>query len=773
MLRATRGFDQGLKILIHIFIQKILDKLNENAEVMLVTSAFFMLFWIFGVKGRYKRSLLMLNLAMFSAFFYSGMLAWVQGLGGDSFLESRDFNWGEAIHWLRSFVASMPGMVPPQKILLFIIVVALGVSWPLAWLGMRQKYAVHVVLALLVAAHMNLVWGAYQGFDASRRDIDNLKTAFQEPVVGMTPAADVDLLVYIGESTSSLNMSLYGYPLPTTPQLDALAAQDSGFLKFDHVRSTQSHTSLSLLRALSVPSPLGTPNKRWGLGPILRNAGVNAKLFSVQPLTGSFSSFSRFIFDGLDYDLNPEDRFRGNMVVPAVKDHELIPSVLGHAGVTVFHSYAGHGAYLDLIDQGMSTNIGWPGIALEGLVGAGFSVLDKQMLKDAMDYNQAITYIDRNVAQVMQVVQSRAKPAVVMYFSDHGDSVFTRRGHESSRYIDEMTTVPFVLYFNAAYRQKYPEVYARYQAAVKRKDLKLLDQIVPTVLDVLRMESTYPLSIPSMAQSLSHPHPVIMERDTLQGASSLDFRYDEVKGFGDFKFAGGTPEPTLTWMINDKYKNEKTICYHRADSYAKALRAASVAGCIEFDLVVEGDKLSIYHPPAVATGFEVEHMFAIASHRKNKLWIDSKNLNEPSACATLQRYLERHRSRVGEIFVEFPAESVSRVGELAACAGAMKAMGVRTSYYVPTHWLLPCAQDPVKNASACVSLNADLRTAMHSGMFTDLSFDFLGYPAMKRVDGAEKFSWNTWTVKPQDFHKFPRQDFRYIIMDTSTDPNTY
>jgi hypothetical protein len=77
------------------------------------------------------------------------------------------------------------------------------------------------------------------------------------------------------------------------------------------------------------------------------------------------------------------------------------------------------------------------------------------------------------------------------------------------------------------------------------------------------------------------------------------------------------------------------------------------------------------------------------------------------------------------------------------------------------------------NGSSPTSLHADVNTAMHSGMFTDLSFDFLGYPAMQKLEKAKKFSWNTWTVKPQDFHKFPRQDFHYIIMDTSTDPNTY
>jgi glucan phosphoethanolaminetransferase (alkaline phosphatase superfamily) len=57
----------------------------------------------------------------------------------------------------------------------------------------------------------------------------------------MGRAADVDLVLYIGESTSSLNMSLYGYPLPTTPVLDALAGQAEGFLKFDHVPACCGH----------------------------------------------------------------------------------------------------------------------------------------------------------------------------------------------------------------------------------------------------------------------------------------------------------------------------------------------------------------------------------------------------------------------------------------------------------------------------------------------------------------------------------------------------
>ena len=688
-------------------------------------------------------------------------------------MESQDFNVTEASFWFKSFISSWPYMIPSPKNLGFILGVTLGLSMALAWLLAPYKCAVAMVSTLLLCGHIGVAFSAFQGFQSSRDYVRSIKASFTEQVSGIGQAADVDLIVYVGESTSTLNMSLYGYPLKTTPLLDALRVQDTGFLRFDQVRSTHSHTSLSLLRALSLPSPLGTLNQQWGLGSILEKAGVKAKLISVQPLTGSLATFSKFVFAGMDYELNPDDRYKGNITVPTAKDHEFIPQFLGRSGVTVFHSYAGHVNYLDLIDLGFSDEVSTPEIGMPGLAGEQFSSLAKSTIKDVNEYDRAITYIDRNVVQVMLDVQSRSKPAVMLYFSDHGESVFTKRGHDSSKYIDEMTTVPFVMFFNAAYRVKYPEVFARYQFSSQQNDLKFLDQIVPTLMDVLHIESKHPLSIPTMAQRRSHPHPVIMERETLQGPSRLDFLYDESKGFSELKFSGGTPEPTLTWMISEKYKNERTICYHRSNSYAKALRAASVAGCIEFDLFVEGDKLSIYHPPTLATGFELEHMFQIASHRKNKLWIDSKNLNEPVACQTLQMYLGQNGSRVGEIFVEFPAESVTRVNELRSCALGMKRMGVRTSFYVPTHWLVPCAKDPIKNKAACTSLYADLNIAMQSGMFTDLSFDFSGYPAMQNLERAKKFSWNTWTVKPQEFHKFPRQDFSYIIMDTSTDPNTY
>lgn len=330
-----------------------------------------------------------------------------------------------------------------------------------------------------------------------------------------------------------------------------------------------------------------------------------------------------------------------------------------------------------------------------------------------------------------------------------------------------------IIYFNDAYIEKYPATFAQYRKAAQSDRTRLLDQISPTLLEILHIKSIRPLDVPTLASTEKHPRPYILERETVSGQSKIDLKYDPAVGFSRAQFFGGTPEPTYISIINEKFGKENAICYHRADSYAKAVRAAQVTQCIEFDLVVEGKDLNVYHPPAMSTGFSIEHIFSIAQARKNSLWIDSKNLDDPSACNTLATYLEYNISRVGQVFVEFPDGAVSRIAELESCGRRLKGIGAQTSYYVPTHWLIPCTENSIKNAIACKNLDDSVQTAMRSGVFTDLSFDFLGYPAIKRIKGTENFKWNTWAIKAQDFHRFPRKDFRFVIMDTSMDPNTY
>lgn len=758
------------------FLQKILEKSASNAETICISALLLALAWIYIFKK--KRAFLgalLLAASVISFGYLGGLLSWLSGLGGDSFLETRHFDLNEAFFWTKTFFSSVQQMlITFNKTALLIGAEILLLSAILLFILRKNNRSHHILIAPLALGVLYTSHQAHAGFQMGRDYVKELETQFSESPSGFSSKENIDLFVYIGESTSSLNMSLYGYPTPTTPKLDQLGKEDAGFIRFEKVRSTHTHTSPSLMRALALTTTQTEGTVQWGIGQVLKQAGVEAELHSVQPLNGSFATFSRFVFEGVRFDLPREDRYKANYAAPRQKDHELLDKIKSQSGVIFFHSYAGHGGYLDHIETELSHKPDLPKIRFDGMFGASFSErINSDLTQQVSDYNQAITYVDRNVSLAIESIKARKKPAVLFYFSDHGDAVYAKRGHESSNYIDEMTTVPVVLYFNQAYQDKYPQTFLKYRKAAHHKHTKLLDQVSPTILDILQIKSENKLDVPTLAETFKHPRPFIVERGTLSGASRIDLTYNNENGFSNSAFFGGTPEPTYTAILTERFGDENTICYHRSNSYAKALRAASVANCIEFDLMVDGDALNVYHPPSTATGLQIQHIFKIAEAQKNSLWIDGKNLDDPIACARLTSYLEQNYTRVGKIFVEFPSGAIEKKEQLTACADRLKKIGARRSYYVPTHYAVPCAQDSKKNFSACKELNQAVQLAMASGMYSDLSFDYLGYPAMKQVQGADKLKWNTWAIKAQDFNRIPRKEFDFVIMDTSTDPNTY
>jgi len=760
----------------YAILQKILEKTYENTEIIIISALFLTFFWRLFFSKKKLLSLPMLVLAIFSIGYLDGVLQWIYGLGSDSFLESSDFNVHEAQAWLKTFLFSIQLMLRPWNNTTILILIEVTLfSIGAYFLSLKNKYLLSIYGVIISFACIHLIYLGYSGFENGRIYVTKLKNQFDTTPSGFKSSEKIDLFVYIGESTSTLNMSLYGYPYPTTPELDKLFKTDEGFIKFNHIRSTHTHTSPSLLRALSIPSPKNE-NKSWGISSVLKQAGIPSHLYSVQPITGSFSTFSKFVFDIPETKVSTETRYKGNLVTPVFKDHELLEKALNDSGVTFFHSYAGHANYLNFIDTSLSKPIENESnhITPEGILGSGIPKhTQSKFLKNIADYNQAISYIDHNVSNAIKNINSRSKPAVLIYFSDHGDSVYAGRGHESSNFIDEMSTVPMIVYFNKAYRTKYPTIFQNYKMADKSNRTKLLDQVSSSILEILQISSTNALKIPSLASEVSHPNPIILERDTFSGKSQIDIYFDKTNGFSKSRFFGGDPEPTYISIINDYVNGSNPICYHRADSFSKALRAATVTNCIEVDLVIKDNQINIYHPPAASTGFNLEDVFQIAQHRKSMLWLDSKNINNLQACNTLADYLVNNSHRVGKILVEFPSDSVEKIDELKTCAGRIKNLGIRTSFYIPTLYAIPCSEDANKNSDACVRLNQAVKKAVESDMFSDLSFDFAAYLAIRDIPNSQKLTWNTWAIASDKFHSFPKENFNFIIFDTHTDPNNY
>lgn len=666
-------------------------------------------------------------------------------------------------------------LMPFNKTSLLIIVDVAVLSMIIFAVISWRPILIHILRIVLFASLIYIIKLGYVGFESGLKYTSELQANFNPHPQGFESVEDIDLFVYIGESTSRLNMSLYGYPLLTTPQLDNFMRIDEGFLKFNNVRSTHTHTSSSLLRAFAVTSPQFDGSlTQWGIGDVLRQSGLSPKLFSAQPKNGSFSTLSRFVFGGMNVNSFIDKSYSNKDIINKVKDHQLLETSLQNSGVIFFHSYAGHGGYLESIDMMLSTTIAQPSIKFEGMYGSLFSkFLNSDLSIHTSDYDRAITYIDRNVSHAIKNIKNRKKPAALVYFSDHGEAVYAKRGHESSNFIDEMTTIPMILYFNDSYRKKYPETFTKYRQSSLVDRTRLLDQVSPTILDILQIKTKNQLDVPTLSSVNKHPRFYILEREVENSSSRIDLKFDSEFGFSKDIFLGGTPEPTYISIINEHFAHENEICYHRANSYAKALRGSKIAHCVEFDLVVNDNELNIHHPPASATGFNIEHIFSIAQAQKNSLWIDAKNIDDPSACNTLVTFLEKNYRRVGQVFVEFPSTAVNRLDDLELCGHRLKAIGARTSYYLPTKWITLCTENSIKNSDACKNLEHSIELIKRSKFFTDLSFDFSGYSSIKHIKGANNFKWNTWSIKAKNFHSFPRKDFSFVIMDTGNDPNYY
>lgn len=765
-------------------IDVVIRKIIENLHTILIFGSCFALSFSYSIRKKWAISFIYFSVGALVFFYLGGMISWLSGLGGDSYLEAKYFNEAGYSDWIDAFLSIAPEIRRPLDKVALVVLAAAAILVILFvfFIRLSPRFGVGLPIILIYVTVFYSSYLVYSGFKEGKDYAIQLKSAFSKPPEGVfSREGSADVFVYIGESTSTLNMSLYGYPYETTPRLDQLSKKELGFIRFDNVLSTHSHTTPSLLRALSiVPRNNSGAMSSWGIGPVLKAIDLDTSLVSIQPSVGSFGAFSPLVFEGIRPDRDKIGPLKGNFSEAGARDGELLESALKALGVVFFHSYAGHWPYLQHIEKrfvkdACRENSVLAEINGNGIFGSGFSKsIQDSALNNVRDYHCAISYVDYLLSKAIQHIKNKPNPAALLYFSDHGESIFAKRGHDSSRYIHEMVSVPVIMFFNDAYRSKFPSVVERYRQAAIRDNLKLLDQIAPSILDVARVTSRVPLLVSDLSSMEDHPRPFIMERLTADGDSrSLELRPGKSSIKSVRVLAGETVTPTFL-SINRRYiDREITTCYHRANTFAKALRAAAVTKCLEVDLTIDGDSLNIYHPPTVATGFTLKHVFDVAATRRSSLWIDAKNIDNPSKCGRLADFLEDNYQRVGRILVEFPPDSFKRVDELKSCSQRISKIGGKTSYYVPTAELIACSRSQDDRSSACTELKLMVSTVINANIFTDLSFDFAGFSGMSVIPESRNLRWNTWAIAASDVFDFLGTRFDFVIVDSVGDPNGY
>lgn len=550
----------------------------------------------------------------------------------------------------------------------------------------------------------------------------------------------INIVLIIGESTQRNYMSLYGYPLPTTPHLDSLA-KSGNLIVFSDTISPHSHTDLVLPKLLTF-SHYENASTPWfenqNLFDVLHLAGYkthwlsNQESFSIWGSTTHvlYSRAQNIAFTGRADSYKAGRKFDETLL-------PLIDSALGSAesmpqtqnkNAYFIHLMGTHLKYAArypkdyehftpeiLHEHDLHTLAPYPQ--------RSSTTLTQQQLEIKSQYLNAILYNDFVVSEIFKRFSD--ENTLIFYISDHGDEVYDSRefvGHTESYGSRFMVKVPFVAYVSDSFKAAHPDLIARLESAKDKPFMS--DDLIHSMLDLLGISS----KDFAESRSMFSPH-FNAKRQRIYSGKDYDsdlkgrhsdsissrlwlHRVDEIQKLDDFR---------------EKYQGFE-IDVHYLGHYDVGHDGA--ASSIGLDL---GDMLARLPKEFYTIPVESKTKIAKKSNgggdTKLRLWIDFKNLtteNKHVALQELKRLARIHNLVPGNFIVESPNH---------AALDVFKNAGFFTSYYVPYYR----ASDLESKGE---QIREQLRTIIKSGNVSALSFpyylyDFIIQSRLKLESGNE------------------------------------
>ena len=307
-----------------------------------------------------------------------GLVNLLSNLGVDSISETTSPNLNNSLFFLHTVLINLPANFQIKSILFYIFLFCCSFAFS-SWLIQHSHFLlkrffifkISIGLFLIFISLSALFYPALKLFVGQSNEFLELKKNFNNkiPLLAFNDKP-LNVLVYIGESTSIMNMSLYGYSRRTTPYLDHLKDLDPNLLVFSKVFSPHTHTSPSLLEGLSFNANKNSESfkglrKRISLVDMLYHHHIPVDLFSTQGITGSWNRTSSIIFEKASRYFSYDSQFQGNLGL--VDQSKLIfddkffnlnlneifieKPEYNNKKVVFLHSYAGHGNYLSNIPE--------------------------------------------------------------------------------------------------------------------------------------------------------------------------------------------------------------------------------------------------------------------------------------------------------------------------------------------------------------------------------------------------------------------------------------
>lgn len=301
------------------------------------------------------------------------------------------------------------------------------------------------------------------------------------------PGDPINIVMVIGESAHRIHHQLYGYPLPTTPQLWSM--RDSLFIFRNAIGSSQG-TAGNMERILSLKTDDETIGD-WYKFPLLYDI-FNAARFktfwlSNQERKGLVSNASGVMADGADV-INyvsvesSEDPYAyryDNVLLPYV--YEALDDKADKKFIGI-HLLGSHTEYINRYPKNETI------FTCEDVLKVlPRPWLDKKKASTIAEYDNSIHFTDKLLGEIIARCRALRTPTILLYFPDHGEMVYDTEDFKGRN--DLSVEVPFVVYANYQFRTRYPDKIRQLSRAVS---LPISTASIPFALMTLA-DIEYPL----------------------------------------------------------------------------------------------------------------------------------------------------------------------------------------------------------------------------------------------------------------------------------------
>lgn len=322
-------------------------------------------------------------------------------------------------------------------------------------------------------------FGEYQSILKARR---NMHITDPDVLAKLKAAPDGVYILVIGESLTRDHMHVYGYKRETTP-FQTEANIDPHYTFFNHVYSCYTQTVQVLTCALTEKNQYNGMNlsDAYSIIDLAREAGFKTTWISNQSRFGIWDTPIGAIGSECDdqYWLN---QYIGTDVITKDYDTALIPYLkkvdpANRRQLIVIHLMGSHISYWDRYPREFYH---WP-------VDTSKERETAEVMND--EYDNSVLFNDYVMESIMNEATNYLHADAVMYFSDHGEEVTARPGHNADQFNFTMVHIPFWIYMSEDYHRINPQTAAMIEA---RRNVPFSnDMLYDTLMEMMGLTAVH------------------------------------------------------------------------------------------------------------------------------------------------------------------------------------------------------------------------------------------------------------------------------------------